>query len=89
MNVAVKYCGGCNPRYERTDIVRRLRREFPGAEIAAPGAPADVAAVICGCPAACASRAGLAARLGTVVLTCPGDYEKLLLPLLAEQSDKE
>ena len=89
MTVAVKYCGGCNPRYERTELAERLRADFPGARIVRPEEPADVAAIICGCPAACASRAGFPARLGAVVLTGPADYDRLLRPLLAAQSDKE
>ncbi|MCQ4896397.1 MULTISPECIES: hypothetical protein [Anaerotruncus] len=89
MTVAVKYCGGCNPRYERTELAERLRADFPGVRIVRAEEPADVAAIICGCPAACASRAGLTARLGAVVLTSPADYDRLLRPLLAAQSDKE
>lgn len=57
MTVAVKYCGGCNPRYERTELAERLRADFPGVRIVRAEEPADVAAIICGCPAACASRA--------------------------------
>ncbi len=82
MIVAVKYCGGCNPRYERSEIVKRLKADFPGVCIVSSQASADVAAVICGCSAACASRAGLCARLGVVILTSLEDYEKRLYPLL-------
>ena len=27
--VRVKYCGGCNTRYNRTGLTRRLREDFP------------------------------------------------------------
>lgn len=89
MTVAVKYCGGCNPRYERVELVGRLCAEFPDVQIVRPEEPADIAAVICGCPAACASHTGLAARFGLVVLTCQDDYDRRLRPLLIAQSDKE
>lgn len=48
MTVAVKYCGGCNPRYERTELAERLRADFPGVRIVRAEEPADVAAIICG-----------------------------------------
>lgn len=37
MTVAVKYCGGCNPRYERTELAERLRADFPGVRIGPRG----------------------------------------------------
>lgn len=45
MTVAVKYCGGCNPRYERTELAERLRADFPGVRIVRAEEPADVAAI--------------------------------------------
>ena len=78
MRIGVKYCGGCNPRFERSSIVGRLRRDFPNAEIAsALHGPAAVIALVCGCPAAGASAEGLTAPGGVFTLTCPEDYDDL------------
>lgn len=55
MIVRVKYCGGCNPRYDRTLLLERLKEAFP--EITFQGessAQAAAGLVICGCSAACA-----------------------------------
>ena len=54
MKVRVKYCGGCNPRYDRKAEVARLRAAFPDIEFAETGdeGPFDHVVVICGCSAA-------------------------------------
>lgn len=68
--VGVRYCGGCNPRYDRVAAVRRLREQFPYLDFcaAAPGQP--LVLVICGCSARCAETADLDGTL--VWLTDPG-----------------
>ena len=42
MTVGIKYCGGCNPRYDRVAAARRLEAAFPGLTFtpARPGAGA-------------------------------------------------
>ena len=71
MTAAVKYCGGCNPRYDRTGALAELKAALPGVRFvpAAPGQAADALLVLCGCTARCADLTGLelpgaAARLG-------------------------
>lgn len=63
MRRAVKYCGGCNPRYDRVAAVRRLEERLgevlPSAQ---PGTEYDQIFVICGCSARCANVSGLLAR---------------------------
>lgn len=55
MKRAVKYCGGCNPRYDRVALVRHLEKK-----IGVPLTAAEVGTVygelyvICGCSARCA-----------------------------------
>ena len=40
MKVGIKYCGGCNPRYDRVAAVNQLKREFPQVEfVSASGNP--------------------------------------------------
>lgn len=76
MKIGLKYCGGCNPRFERSSIAALLRRDFPAAEIVSVlHGPADMTAIICGCPSACASADALAGPVFT--LTSPEDYEEL------------
>lgn len=77
MRVGVKYCGGCNPRYDRTALLERLRRDFPALEIGIhkEGAQPDFALVLAGCPASCVEHGGFNGRLGKMVLESPADYE--------------
>lgn len=64
-SIGVRYCGGCNPRYDRVAAVEELARLLPGWVLvpAQPGAAYPVAVVVCGCPARCAGTAGLSAPL--------------------------
>lgn len=63
MTRAVKYCGGCNPRFDRVALVRRLERRLgerlPAAQ---PGIHYDEIYVVCGCPARCADCGPLNAQ---------------------------
>ena len=63
MRRAVKYCGGCNPRYDRVAAVRRLEERLGGPLPAAqPGVDYDEVFVICGCSAQCADVSQLSAK---------------------------
>ena len=60
--VGVRYCGGCNPRYDRLSLVDRLAAALPELEFvsAQDGVPYAAAMVVCGCTARCADVSGLA-----------------------------
>ena len=53
--IAVYYCGGCNPRYDRVRAVSGPRERFPRLTFTLPdeGAP-DGCLAVCGCTAGCA-----------------------------------
>ncbi|AFM24315.1 hypothetical protein [Desulfomonile tiedjei] len=58
-SVGIKYCGGCNPQIERSEIVDRLTRLFPEDWLLERGEPADrwdIVILVCGCPVACLDR---------------------------------
>lgn len=61
--VGLRYCGGCNPRYDRVAAVDRLRAQLPELELrpAVPGH--ETVLMVCGCPAWCADVSGLDGRL--------------------------
>ncbi len=79
MKIGIKYCGGCNPRYDRSLIAARLRREFGGHDIVTANETEtfDVVAVICGCGSQCADHRRLKGSYGKVVLTRASDYDEL------------
>lgn len=61
MRVGIKYCGGCNPRYDRVAFVEGLKCQYEETdfELAAPGTLYDYLLVVCGCQARCADIQGL------------------------------
>lgn len=75
MIVGIKYCGGCNPRYDRVAAARRLEAAFPGLTFtpARPGAGIDVLLVLCGCTARCADLTGL--KADTILYLCAPEDE--------------
>ncbi len=59
--IGIRYCGGCNPRYDRLAALRRLQEALPQHrwEAAAPGAGQSLCILVCGCEVACASAEDL------------------------------
>lgn len=68
MIVGVKYCGGCNPRYDRVEAVKALAVRFPMHEFlpAAQVSSLDVLLVMSGCSVGCADVSGFAPGLATI-----------------------
>lgn len=63
MKRAVKYCGGCNPRYDRTALVRNLEDHLQARLCpAGPGETYDMVYVVCGCPSRCPDLSELTAQ---------------------------
>ena len=56
--VGVRYCGGCNPRYDRSALVHSLEVSFP--EVSFEPFHPEIAYIavlaVCGCPVQCALR---------------------------------
>ena len=67
--IGVRYCGGCNPRYDRVAVVNKLASLLPQAELvpAQPGEGYAGAVLVCGCPSRCAKADGLAVPPGRQV----------------------
>lgn len=67
--VGVRYCGGCNSRYDRVALVKRLSGFFPDTEFinALPGVSYPAALVVCGCPSRCANTTDLAVPAGRLI----------------------
>jgi hypothetical protein len=57
--IGVKYCGGCNPRMDRSKFVDELKKELAGDLSSAIGCSTEkweLGILVCGCSAACADR---------------------------------
>lgn len=76
--VGVRYCGGCNSRYDRVAVVERLKRFFPGADFvpARDGTAYPAVLVVCGCASRCADVSGLLAPVGGLIAV--NGFEDLL-----------
>jgi hypothetical protein len=88
--VGVKYCGGCNPRYDRVALAEalmaRLGREIKWVSLDAR----DLALVLAieGCQTACADLSpfkGIEIR----VITCPEDADGFIRDMEREEREKE
>ena len=94
MKVGIKYCGGCNPAYDRSEIVNRLKSEFAGQltfEAVDIDQTYDVILVVAGCRSCCADYAKLRSKNGLVFIVSDGDYLKAcdLLKKLVRQQIRE
>jgi 4-hydroxybutyrate CoA-transferase len=92
MTVKIKYCGGCNPRYDREAFFRRLAETFP--EIIFQSNPEEgpcAGLVICGCDAACADASNCIGSSGRVTVWREDAFESVcrFLKEISEKQDKE
>lgn len=83
MRIGIKYCGGCNPHYDRTALVTRLKQAFEGEYIQWVSAsmtsqPLDFVLVVCGCTAACAEHEGLNGTMGKLVIDSRSEFSNVL-----------
>lgn len=69
VRIAVKYCGGCNPDFDRVEAVAAMLEKLAHVVEVVPldGGSADVLVAVEGCPAACANLSGVKAAR-TVIL---------------------
>lgn len=95
MKIGVKYCGGCNSRYDRTKQVTKLMKQFPAHTFTyhPDQEVCDICLLVCGCMTACAAPEGIAAKR-FVQLCTPAQFSKFAAQLqeekisLPEQSKK-
>ena len=81
MKIGIKYCGGCNPNYDRSSVVSSLEKSIAKSisiETAKQGIIYDVIIIICGCNSACASHDNLEAKYEKICITSGNDNSKLL-----------
>nr|WP_325222885.1 hypothetical protein [uncultured Oscillibacter sp.] len=78
LKIALRYCGGCNSRYDRGAFVRRLEAAFPSVTLRpyAPQEPFDAVLIICGCLSQCAQQKDLPENIPRFVAALPADYDR-------------
>ncbi len=85
MKCGVKFCGGCNPRYDRGQAYRDIKDELPTIdfEYAEEGKQYDNLLVIGGCTACCASYKQYDVR-NKVLKMCSEEHKQKIIKELAE-----
>lgn len=81
MKIGIKYCGGCNPTYDRTAVVANLKQHIgidDSIETANQGIIYDLIVILCGCTSACASHQNLETRCQKIYVTSKSDSIKLI-----------
>lgn len=88
MRVGVRFCGGCNPRYDRGETYRELQESLPGVVFAylVPGRSYDGYLLVCGCQSQCAGRSEMDKELPVFVLTSPEEIKEAAAFFLAAAS---
>ncbi|WPC42410.1 hypothetical protein [Clostridium sp. JS66] len=75
MNIGVKYCGGCNAKYNRKEFLCLLKKDFNyDFEIAKLDKIYDMIIVLCGCTSCCANHYELKFKFEKILVTCKDDY---------------
>lgn len=78
MKVGIKYCGGCNSRFERTTIAEKIKADYKNFEFsyAKENEEYDFIIVINGCHIACAGLHDLKSKKGFIIIR-DDDYKNI------------
>ncbi len=75
LNVGIKYCGGCNPRYDRKKFLYSLERSFNyNFEAVRLDRVYDILIVLCGCNRCCVDYSNLKFKLKKILVRCEEDF---------------
>lgn len=68
--IGIKYCGGCNPKYDRVAFANRVKEQYRHCEVKAVNSNEtfDCVVVVSGCHAACASLTDISTSMGFVIV---------------------
>lgn len=78
MKVGVKFCGGCNPRYDRGGLLRKIKEDFTEVEwiTGKKEEICDYWLLICGCQRGCVDAKEFTATKEILKLESPMDFVK-------------
>jgi len=91
MVIGIKYCGGCNPVYDRVKRVRRFIEENPLYEYvgASSNQSCDYWMVVCGCSRRCATTSKLTADKKLFVLWDEESFLRMEQELKVNEREKQ
>ncbi len=79
LEVGVKYCGGCNPGYDRIKLFKKIFDEIGEGFVfhtAEDNVTYDFLLIISGCPNSCPNSRSIKAKYGFFSLKSEKDYKK-------------
>jgi 4-hydroxybutyrate CoA-transferase len=77
-NIGVKYCGGCNPKYDRKEFLYKLQKDCKCSfETAREGKLYDFIIVLCGCSSCCADCRRLKWKFEKILVDSESDFRKI------------
>ena len=81
MEIGVKYCGGCNSKYDRTAFLEKIKSGCSKDIIfknANDKTEVDFIIVLCGCNTACADYQRLKSKNGLVLVSNENDINSII-----------
>lgn len=83
MVCGVKYCGGCNPRFNRTKFFNNVKKACPEIDFqyVQPDVVYDRLLVIQGCPSKCANISNIQVEGDTFKIAEENQFETLITQL--------
>jgi hypothetical protein len=89
--IGIKYCGGCNPTYERVEMVQQVQSLLKDRFIFSidDQQDSDIMVFVCGCPRACANKNSKYPEDSSRLIIGENDFKSLIdwLEGLVEKGD--
>lgn len=78
--IGIKYCGGCNPFYERVELIDRVKFRFDNQFyfLRHDSPDIDIFIFVNGCPRACATKDLDSLKIPYYSLTGENDFKNLI-----------
>ena len=88
MKAGIKFCGGCNPRYDRGSQTTGLRERLKEVQWVSgdDSQVCDFWLIICGCSRACVSTESLSAKQQILVIKSRMDFSRAICVYFARSS---
>ncbi|MTI65101.1 MAG: hypothetical protein FH753_00670 [Firmicutes bacterium] len=75
MDIGVKYCGGCNSRYDRVKFLQTIKKQYPfNYYNAKANVEYHILLVICGCFSCCVNLEGFRFKHKLIFVKEKNDY---------------
>ena len=81
MKIGIKYCGGCNPRHDRSHFVKRITQAYEAVhqfEIAREGTVCDALLLIGGCTNCCADFSQIQVKERVIRIMSERDFQEVV-----------